>query len=526
MTMLLAQIFLLMLGAFLAGASLACLFRRAIWNSRRAEVAESALVVPAAAPVAKPDVTPEIKGEAARFGRALAGGGQAVVPHPFQGPTVEVQSPPAQPAAVAEPVAAPPPASVQPQPQPSRVEAAPPAPLPVEAPPAPRAPEPAQKSYAQIALEEADKAKTSAAAVAAAAAAAAQAMAAKSSAAAEPRPAVVETPVAAPAVAPPQTPPAPAATPVRVVGDDLTRIHSIDGSLLGRLQGLGVTSFAAIAAWTGADITRISQALGLVDRIEREGWIEQARVLAGGTSVTSPQKSQSAIAAVVDAVSRSSGGLHRIIGIDAATEKLLQANGISSLAQIAGWSTVDVLGVDSLLGAPGRVTRESWVDQAKFLTRGAEPAAAPTPSVAAPPPVPAPAPASMPAVAPPPLPEPEAAAEGAAGRAPRSEYFSSMRSVKSESLIGDAGLAPAASGAIDDLKRIRGVGVLIEKKLNALGITSYEQVANWTGADIDRISQVLDFKGRIERESWIEQARILASGGQTEFSRRADRGDV
>ena len=83
-----------------------------------------------------------------------------------------------------------------------------------------------------------------------------------------------------------------------------------------------------------------------------------------------------------------------------------------------------------------------------------------------------------------------------------------------------------APGEIDDLKRIRGIGVLIEKKLNSLGITSYEQVANWTSADIARISQMLDFVGRIERENWVEQARILASGGQTEFSRRADRGEV
>jgi predicted flap endonuclease-1-like 5' DNA nuclease len=82
------------------------------------------------------------------------------------------------------------------------------------------------------------------------------------------------------------------------------------------------------------------------------------------------------------------------------------------------------------------------------------------------------------------------------------------------------------TGHVEDLKRIRGIGVLIEKKLNSLGITSYEQVANWTDADIDRISQLLDFKGRIERENWIEQARILASGGQTEFSRRADRGET
>ena len=84
----------------------------------------------------------------------------------------------------------------------------------------------------------------------------------------------------------------------------------------------------------------------------------------------------------------------------------------------------------------------------------------------------------------------------------------------------------AAGSKADDLKRIRGVGVLIEKRLNALGITTYAQVADWNSSDVDRISQTLEFKGRIERESWIEQARILSSGGHTEFSRRVDRGDV
>ncbi|MEQ1577671.1 MAG: hypothetical protein ABL894_08460, partial [Hyphomicrobium sp.] len=102
-----------------------------------------------------------------------------------------------------------------------------------------------------------------------------------------------------------------------------------------------------------------------------------------------------------------------------------------------------------------------------------------------------------------------------------------LRSVRSEALRGEplAG-ATRGTGAFDDLKRIRGVGVLIEKKLNSLAVTTYEQVANWTSADIDRVSQLLDFKGRIERENWVEQARILASGGQTEFSRRVDRGEV
>ncbi len=86
--------------------------------------------------------------------------------------------------------------------------------------------------------------------------------------------------------------------------------------------------------------------------------------------------------------------------------------------------------------------------------------------------------------------------------------------------------AAAAGGPQDDLKRIRGIGVLIEKRLNALGVGRYEQIANWTSGDIDRVSRSLEFKGRIERENWVEQARILASGGHTEFSRRVDRGEV
>ena len=101
-------------------------------------------------------------------------------------------------------------------------------------------------------------------------------------------------------------------------------------------------------------------------------------------------------------------------------------------------------------------------------------------------------------------------------RTPRPD-LNHLRSVRSESL---------RSADYDDLKRIRGVGVLIEKRLNTLGVTSYNQIANWTNADIDRVSQTLDFKGRIERENWVEQARILSSGGHTEFSRRVDRGDV
>jgi len=110
--------------------------------------------------------------------------------------------------------------------------------------------------------------------------------------------------------------------------------------------------------------------------------------------------------------------------------------------------------------------------------------------------------------------------------------LNALRSVRSEALRSDA---PKEAGGIgsgaqpparpDDLKRIRGIGLLLEKRLNAMGYRTYEQVANWTAADVDRVSRALDIRGRIERENWVEQARILASGEPTEFARRLDRGE-
>ncbi len=71
--------------------------------------------------------------------------------------------------------------------------------------------------------------------------------------------------------------------------------------------------------------------------------------------------------------------------------------------------------------------------------------------------------------------------------------------------------APAATGA-DDLKKLSGVGPALEKKLNAAGVTSFEQIAAWTDADVETFGEKLSFKGRIEREGWIEQAKELAKG--------------
>lgn len=63
-----------------------------------------------------------------------------------------------------------------------------------------------------------------------------------------------------------------------------------------------------------------------------------------------------------------------------------------------------------------------------------------------------------------------------------------------------------ASGEKDDLKRISGVGPALEKKLNDFGITTFAQIKAWTPEDIADFDDKLSFKGRIERDNWLEQA--------------------
>ena len=361
---------------------------------------------------------------------------------------------------------------------------------------------------------------------------------------------------AAPAVAPAAAP-APA--------QDLKRIRAIDVDLEARLNRLGVRRYDEIAAWMQADVARIGGTLKLGDRISRENWIEQAQVLAkgalthyamrlargeiaraapttdegeprnlaGATTMAAARPAVSERAAFAraseqtpptaapgivtvpavpmrPAATAARDNLQRIGGVDAGVEGQLAAQGVTRYAQIAQWSPADVARFEGLVGAMGRIGRENWIEQAQILSRGGDTAfsrdydrrsAASGGEVAVP------------------------AGTGAAAQSRGDLGF--LRSVRSAAYHGATSLPQTQRPAqFEDLKRIRGIGVLIEKRLNQLGVVSYEQIANWTADEIARVSQSLDFKGRIERENWVEQARILASGGATEFSRRVDRGEV
>ncbi|MDH3263523.1 MAG: NADH-quinone oxidoreductase subunit NuoE [Paracoccaceae bacterium] len=83
-------------------------------------------------------------------------------------------------------------------------------------------------------------------------------------------------------------------------------------------------------------------------------------------------------------------------------------------------------------------------------------------------------------------------------------------------------LTAARGGKADDLKLIKGVGPKLEKLLHSLGFFHFDQIAAWTEAELAWVDDNLEgFKGRASRDGWTEQARILAAGGETEFSRRS-----
>lgn len=93
----------------------------------------------------------------------------------------------------------------------------------------------------------------------------------------------------------------------------------------------------------------------------------------------------------------------------------------------------------------------------------------------------------------------------------------------------DAGTKPATldkprAGGADDLKMIKGVGPKLEEMLHSLGFYHYDQVAAWKDAEVAWVDQNLKgFKGRATRDAWVEQAKLLAAGEETEFSKRASK---
>ena len=111
-------------------------------------------------------------------------------------------------------------------------------------------------------------------------------------------------------------------------------------------------------------------------------------------------------------------------------------------------------------------------------------------------------------------PEPRAVEEGASR--PRIDNGEQSDAAPAVVPTRPRGLDGPREGRADDLKLIKGVGPVIEAKLHEAGFFHFDQIAAWEPADVAWFEQNLEeFRGRVEREGWVEQARELAEEGET-----------
>lgn len=84
------------------------------------------------------------------------------------------------------------------------------------------------------------------------------------------------------------------------------------------------------------------------------------------------------------------------------------------------------------------------------------------------------------------------------------------------------GLSGPRNGKADDLKKIEGIGPAMEKLCHGLGFFHFDQLAAWTASEIAWVDENLQgFKGRVTRDKWVAQAKIICTEGMDAFLIRA-----
>jgi NADH-quinone oxidoreductase subunit E len=90
--------------------------------------------------------------------------------------------------------------------------------------------------------------------------------------------------------------------------------------------------------------------------------------------------------------------------------------------------------------------------------------------------------------------------------------------------VKPAGLSAPKGGKPDDLKLILGIGPKLEALCHKLGFFHFDQIAGWTEAEIAWVDDNLEgFKGRVTRDKWVAQAKVLAAGGTVAAAEAAAR---
>ena len=118
------------------------------------------------------------------------------------------------------------------------------------------------------------------------------------------------------------------------------------------------------------------------------------------------------------------------------------------------------------------------------------------------------------------------AAPKAKAAAPAAKPAAKAAKPKAAKPAGPERLKAPRKGKADDLKEIEGIGPAMEKLVNSLGFYHFEQIASWSEADVALVdAEMKTFKGRITRDKWVAQAKIIVTEGLEAFRERAKTND-
>lgn len=133
-------------------------------------------------------------------------------------------------------------------------------------------------------------------------------------------------------------------------------------------------------------------------------------------------------------------------------------------------------------------------------------------------------------VAPEPVADPEPVKKAKAPAAKATAPAVKVKSKAAKPMAADGrpeALDSARDGGADNLKQIKGVGPKLEKLLNSMGFYHFDQIAAWRVKEVKWVDENLQgFKNRVSRDEWVKQAKVLAKGGTTEFSKKVKKGGV
>jgi len=273
-------------------------------------------------------------------------------------------------------------------------------------------------------------------------------------------------------------------------GDELRLIRGISPQNVAQLRRAGISTLDQVARLNADESAWLDSFLGTPGRIARDGWVEQAKLLRTVRSIEKLSTPAQIAAAAITATPASA--------VETAVAEQASVQSATSHASVAATDMLAVAAKASSLPAAAETVAATQInDQSPAVPSPADAtvtssdghSAAIAPAAALTQPVAGDVNADHPGERPPSLPQPR-------------------------------------SSARDDLKWIKGVGPKNEKALHSIGVFHFDQIAAWTPENAKWAGSYMAFPGRIEREDWIGQCKLLAAGQMTEHAQQVESGEA